>query len=99
MVTRWGMSERLGAVMLGGGDELDAASRPACSEELAAQVDEEIRTIVRESQELARRVLQASRARMDAVVARLAEVETLRAADLDALLAEVEASSEQPAAG
>jgi cell division protease FtsH len=99
MVTRWGMSERLGAVMLGGGDELDAASRPACSEELAAQVDEEIGTIVRESQELARRVLQASRARMDAVVARLAEVETLRAADLDALLAEVEASSEQPAAG
>jgi cell division protease FtsH len=100
MVTRWGMSERLGNVMLGGGDENAAAARPACSEELAAQVDAEILAIVREAQELARRVLQASRARMDAVVARLVEVETLRAADLDALLAEVEtASSERPAAG
>jgi cell division protease FtsH len=98
MVTRWGMSERLGAVLLGGGEEL-AAAAPGCSEELAAKVDEEIGAIVRNAQELARRVLQESRARMDAVVARLIEVETLRSADLDALLADADASSEQPAAG
>jgi cell division protease FtsH len=100
MVTRWGMSERLGAVMLGATGEADAVGRPACSEELAARVDEEIAAIVRTAGETARRVLEASRARMDAVVARLVEVETLRAADLDALLAEVDAAtSERPAAG
>jgi cell division protease FtsH len=100
MVTRWGMSERLGTVMLGAAGEMDAVSRPACSEELAARIDEEIAAFVRGGHELARRVLQASRARMDVVVARLVELETLRAADLDAILAEVEAAgSEQPAAG
>jgi cell division protease FtsH len=99
MVTRWGMSERLGAVMLGAAGEADAVSRPACSDELAARVDEEIAAIVRNAQETARRVLETSRARMDAVVARLVEVETLRAADLDALLAEVDAATERPAAG
>jgi cell division protease FtsH len=96
MVTRWGMSERLGAVMLAGDG---GTGGPTCSEELAAKVDEEVAAIVRRAQELALRVLQESRARMDAVVARLIEVETLRAADLDALLAEIDASSERPAAG
>jgi cell division protease FtsH len=100
MVTRWGMSEGLGAVMLSGGEDGAGAVRPACSEELAARVDEEIGAIVRAAHERARRVLQASRERMDAVVARLLEVETLRAADLDALLADIEAAtSERPAAG
>jgi cell division protease FtsH len=98
MVTRWGMSERLGAVMLGAAGEADAG-RPPCSEELAARVDEEIAAIVRTAHETAHRVLEANRARMDAVAARLVEVETLRAADLDALLAEVDAATERPAAG
>jgi cell division protease FtsH len=100
MVTRWGMSERLGAVMMGVAGEADAAGRAACSEGLAARVDEEIAAIVRAAHEAARRVLETSRARMDAVVTRLVDVETLRAADLDALLAEIDAATtERPAAG
>src|SRR5215472_14483762 len=75
MVTRWGMSEGLGAVMLSGGEDGAGGVGPACSEELAARVDEEIGAIVRAAHERARRVLQASRERMDAVVARLLEVE------------------------
>jgi len=83
-----------------GGDESMPGMSPGCSEELTARIDEEVAAIVLRAQELARRLLVDGRARMDAVVARLIEVETLRAADLDALLAEVEASSsEQPAAG
>jgi cell division protease FtsH len=98
MVTRWGMSERLGTVMLAGSGE--AGGAPACSEAVAARIDEEVATIVRESHALATRVLETSRERMDAVVARLLVDETLRAADLDALLAEADAaSSERPAAG
>ena len=100
MVTRWGMSERVGTVMFAGGEDAAAGARPACSDGLAARIDEEIGAIVRGAHEAARRVLESSRTRMDAVVARLVEVETLRAADLDALLAEADAaSSERPAAG
>ncbi|HSR23634.1 MAG TPA: AAA family ATPase, partial [Candidatus Eisenbacteria bacterium] len=99
MVTRWGMSERLGAVLIPRAGDGAEGGRPACSEELAARVDEEITSIVQEARELARRVLAESRARMDAVAARLLDVETMRGAELDALLAEVEASSERPAAG
>jgi cell division protease FtsH len=99
MVLRWGMSERLGTVMLGGAEDGAVGGSPACSEEMAARVDEEIAAIVREAHERARRLLQASRARMDAVAARLLEAETLRAADLEALLAEIEAASEEEAQG
>ncbi|HYW25710.1 MAG TPA: ATP-dependent zinc metalloprotease FtsH [Terriglobales bacterium] len=100
MVTRWGMSERVGTVMFAGGEDAAAGARPACSDGLAARIDEEIGAIVRGAHEAARRVLESSRTRMDAVVARLVEVETLRAADLDALLAEADAaSSERPVAG
>ncbi len=98
MVVRWGMSERVGTVMLEPPGE--AASRPACSDELVAQADKEIASIVRQAHELARHVLESGRARMDAVVARLLQVETMRAPELDAVLAEVEAAgTERPAAG
>jgi cell division protease FtsH len=100
MVTRWGMSEKLGTVMIGAAAESEPAGRLACSEELAARVDEEVSTIVRRAHELARAVLERSRPRMERVVERLVEVETLRGPDLDAILADVDAEdSEQPAAG
>jgi cell division protease FtsH len=98
MVTRWGMSPRLGAIMVGSGSESEGRG-PACSDEMAARVDEEIATIVQRAHQLARDILERSRTRMDRVVERLLEVETLRAADLDAILAEVDATSERPAAG
>jgi cell division protease FtsH len=98
MVTRWGMSERLGTVSIAGGEASDGSGR-ACSDGLVARVDEEIASIVQEARELARRILEESRARMDSVVARLLDVETMRGTELDALLADVEARSERPAAG
>jgi cell division protease FtsH len=96
MVMRWGMSDKLGTMLIGGGE----GTGPACSEELAARVDEEVAAIVRGAYALARNVLEGGRARMDAVVTVLLEAETMRAAELDALLAEFDAAaSEQPAAG
>jgi cell division protease FtsH len=100
MVTRWGMSERLGAVMIGAGGDGEPGSGPACSQELAARIDEEVTAIVRGAHAQARQVLKQSRERLDLVVARLLEVETIRSSELDALVAEADtASSEQPAAG
>jgi cell division protease FtsH len=101
MVTRWGMSERLGNVMIGSGAAGEAGSRPpACSEDLAARIDQEVTSIVRTAHARARQVLEQSRERLDLVVSRLLEVETMRAPELDALVAEADtATSEQPAAG
>jgi len=99
MVTRWGMSTKLGTVQIGP-DETGRAATAACSNELASQVDDEIASIVREAHAVARRILEASRPRMDAVVTSLLEVETMRAAELNALLADFDAANtEQPAAG
>jgi cell division protease FtsH len=96
MVMHWGMSERLGAIRVGG-DE--AAGPSGCSDELAARIDREVVAIVEAGRELARKVLTESRGTMDVVVARLQAVETIRGGELDAILAEAAASAEQPAAG
>jgi len=95
MVTRWGMSERVGALLVGP----DAGVGPPCSEELAARVDEEVGAILGQAQAMARTILEESRAKMDRVVERLLVVETIRGRELDELLAEADESSERPAAG
>jgi cell division protease FtsH len=96
MVMHWGMSERLGAVRVGA----DESSGPAvCSEEVAARIDAEVAMIVGAAHELARTILGESRGVMDLVVARLLTVETIRAEELDAIVAEAAADSERPAAG
>ncbi|HKF78351.1 MAG TPA: ATP-dependent zinc metalloprotease FtsH [Candidatus Dormibacteraeota bacterium] len=95
MVTRWGMSERVGALLVGP----DAGVGPPCSEELAARVDQEVGAILGQAQAMARTILEESRAKMDRVVERLLVVETIRGRELDELLAEADESSERPAAG
>ena len=83
MVTRWGMSERLGMVQLAprdnpylSGPEGYGASKPF-SEETAEAIDEEVRKIINESHDEARRLLTEHRARLDALAKALLERETL----------------------
>jgi len=83
MVTRWGMSERLGMVQLAPRENpfLPAlagydGSRPF-SEETARAVDDEMRRIIGESYEEARRLLGAHRKELDALAAALLSRETL----------------------
>jgi cell division protease FtsH len=95
MVTRWGMSDRVGALLVGA----EAGVGPPCSEELAARVDEEVGAILGQAQAMARTILEESRAKMDRVVERLLVVETIRGRELEELLAEADESSERPAAG
>jgi len=82
MVTRWGMSDRLGMVQLAprqnpwlGGDALGTAK--ACSERTAQLVDEEVARIIGECHEKARRLLTEHRAALDALTRALLERETL----------------------
>jgi cell division protease FtsH len=83
MVTRWGMSERLGMVQLaprenpylGTADRGGAGS--AYSEATASAVDDEVARIIRESYEEARRRLTEHRRELDALAEALLARETL----------------------
>jgi cell division protease FtsH len=83
MVTRWGMSERIGMVQLAprdnpylAGPEGYTGAKPF-SEQTAEAIDEEVRRIISESHEDAKRLLQEHRARLDALARALLERETL----------------------
>src|SRR5881398_1046887 len=101
MVTQWGMSEKLGTVQMGHREELvflgrDLGEQRTYSEEVAAIIDEEIRSIVDHGYQTAKGVLSKSRTKMDAVVERLKIVETIDGKELDQILAREEPA--QPAA-
>ncbi len=92
MVTQWGMSEKLGTVSMGHREELvflgrDLGEQRNYSEEVAAVIDEEIRSIVNHGYQVAKVILTAQRHKMDAVVERLKIVETLDGKELDDILA------------
>jgi cell division protease FtsH len=83
MVTRWGMSERIGMVQLAprdnpylAGPEGYTGTKPF-SEETAVAIDEEVQRIISESHEEAKRLLDEHRARLDALARALLERETL----------------------
>jgi cell division protease FtsH len=96
MVTQWGMSEKLGTVQMGRREELvflgrDLGEQRNYSEEVAAIIDEEIRSIVDHGYQTARGILTKQRHKMDAVVERLKLVETIDAKELDQII-----NSEEP---
>jgi cell division protease FtsH len=84
MVTRWGMSERLGLVelaprdnpYLGGPAMLGGGAKPY-SEETARVIDAEVQRIIRESHDEAKRLLAAHRRQLDALVQALLARESL----------------------
>jgi len=83
MVTRWGMSERVGMVQLAprenpylSGPEGFGGSKPF-SEETAEAIDQEVRKIIGDSYDEAVRLLRQHRKSLDALAAALLERETL----------------------
>jgi cell division protease FtsH len=96
MVTRYGMSEKLGSVAYerDPGNFLAGADRPypvrerEYADETAAAVDEEVRAIVDRVFERAQGILKARRAILDRAARKLLEKETLEQSDLEALIRE-----------
>ena len=91
MVTRFGMSDRLGPVALGrsqGGMFLgrDIASERDFSEDTAAAIDEEVSLLVAEAYKRATAVLNGNRSVLDELAEMLVERETVDAEDLQELL-------------
>jgi cell division protease FtsH len=105
MVTRWGMSSRIGSMFLGGeqevflGREVGLAQRAGYSEETAAMIDEDVRGIINERFAFVRKLLAEHREHLERVARALLDRETLDEADLRAVIAVREAatSAETPA--
>ncbi len=101
MVTRWGMSEKLGPLMFGSGNSevflgRDLGSRSDYSEETARQIDAEVRGIVMGAYERAKKLLHENLETLKRISEALIEYETIDAADLDMLIAGTPLTREKP---
>jgi cell division protease FtsH len=82
MITRLGMSEKLGPMVYGQKEELiflgrEISEQRDYSEEVAQEIDKEVKILVAESYKKAQEILVKYRDRLDAVANRLLEVETI----------------------
>lgn len=92
MVTRYGMSE-LGPINLESHDEMvflgrDMGERTSYSEETNRKIDEEVKKILDEAYAQALAILKKHRTKLDQVVDKLMEQETLESDEFDALMSE-----------
>jgi len=90
MVTRYGMSDRLGPMTFGQKEELvflgkEIGEQRDYSEAVAQEIDEEVREIIHEAYKQASDVLTRHREQLDRIAQRLVEVETLDADEFVAL--------------
>jgi cell division protease FtsH len=82
MVTRWGMSQKLGMRIFGRSNEMVFLGREITeerdySEHVAQQIDEEVRQIIEEEYARAYQTLTDNRDKLDLIADRLLEVETI----------------------
>jgi cell division protease FtsH len=87
MVTRYGMSERLGPRTFGRKEELvflgrEISEQRDYSEKIAEEIDEEVRRLVDRAHAEAKRILGENRGKLDQLARRLIEVETLEGENL-----------------
>ncbi len=91
MVTRWGFSPELGAVSYGENQDevflgMSVARTQNVSEATAQKIDTEIRRLVEEGHDEARRILEAKRADLETLAKGLLEFETLSGDEIKDLL-------------
>lgn len=94
MVTEWGMSEKLGPLTFGQKqDEVflgrDIARQRNYSEDVAAMIDEEVRSFVHDAYERAMKILNTHRDALDQLSERLLQKETLEGRELEEILAQL----------
>ena len=89
MVTKYGFSERLGPVNYSSSDEVflgkDFSTRKNYSEEMASEIDEEIRTIIEDAYATAEKLITENIEKLHTIAQTLLEVETLDGEQFEAL--------------
>jgi cell division protease FtsH len=96
MVTRYGMSDKLGPMTFGQKEELvflgrEISEQRDYSEAVAQQIDSEVRGLIEEAHDRAAQVLTEHRDKLVAVATRLVEVETIDAEEFEAIVSQVPA--------
>ena len=91
MVARWGMSEAIGPVSFARGDDQvflgrEMARAPEFSDQTAKLIDDEIKRLVSDIEQQARRLVEDNRVCLDRLAKRLMVAETLAREKIDALL-------------
>jgi cell division protease FtsH len=91
MVTRFGMSERLGPRTFGHKEELiflgrEISEQRDYSEKIAEEIDSEVRRIIDHAHDLARKIITENRNKLDHLARTLMEIETLEGEALIALM-------------
>ncbi|MBF8290673.1 MAG: metalloprotease FtsH [Chloroflexi bacterium] len=94
MVTEFGMSDRLGPLSFGKRDELvflgrEIGEQRNYSDEIAKQIDEEVRALVDRAYERATHVLETHRGRLEALAQKLIAEETVDGAGFESLFSDL----------
>ncbi len=92
MVTQYGMSEKLGPLTFGEKEELvflgrEIGEQRNYSEEIARQIDREVRRLIDEAYQTAKRILSANRDILTEIADRLVREETIDSAAFNAMFA------------
>ncbi|WP_375178924.1 ATP-dependent zinc metalloprotease FtsH [Enterococcus rotai] len=92
MVTEYGMSDKLGPVQYEGNHQVfvgrDYGQTKAYSEQVAFEIDQEVRRILMEAHDKAREIIEAHRAQHKLIAEKLLEFETLDARSIKSLFEE-----------
>jgi cell division protease FtsH len=92
MVTQYGMSDQLGPQTFGEKEELvflgrEIGEQRNYSEEIAEEIDKEVRSLVDEAHNRAREIVRTYRAKLDEIAQRLIEKETIDVVEFQAMFA------------
>jgi cell division protease FtsH len=92
MVTAYGMSEKMGPLTFGDRDELvflgrEIAEQRNYSDQVAEEIDQEVRSIIDHAHDRARAILITYRQKLETVAQRLIEIETIERKEFEALVA------------
>jgi cell division protease FtsH len=92
MITQYGMSEKLGPLTFGEKEELiflgrEISEQRNYSEEVARQIDREVRRLMDDAYQTAKRIILANRAKLSEIADRLVREETIDAASFNAMFA------------
>jgi cell division protease FtsH len=93
MVAQWGMSEKVGPLNLGRGEEhpflgRELAQPKRYSEEMAWLMDQEIQSLINEAEERAKEILLRNRVALDSLADTLLKEEVLDRADVEKIIRE-----------
>jgi cell division protease FtsH len=93
MVTRFGMSDKLGPMMFGQKEEMiflgrEISEQRDYSEAVAEEIDQEVRAIIYWAYDEARRLISENRSKLEVIAQRLLEVETIDGDEFLALIGE-----------